>query len=207
MPKVINSKTGHGFRFKDRTGTRHGRLVFTRTVGRSKHSQTLWEAKCDCGAITVTAAPHVTRSCGCLHKERAAAAQRARALPPELRKANIRRNAANQRARRKANPSAAMQARLSRLHRHALAMVGAIKTSATFEQLGYTVEEFVVHIERQFTKGMGWHNMNQWQIDHVVPVSTAKTEADVIALNQLPNLRPMWAPENNAKKDRRTSLL
>lgn len=100
-----------------------------------------------------------------------------------------------------------MQARLSRLHRHALKQVGAIKTSPTFEQLGYTAEEFVVHIERQFVKGMGWNNMGDWQIDHIIPVSEAKNEADVVALNQLPNLRPMWSKENNRKKAKRTSLL
>lgn len=109
--------------------------------------------------------------------------------------------------RRRADPIAVMHARLSRLHRHALSQVGAIKTSPTFEQLGYTVAEFVTHIERQFVKGMGWHNMSEWQIDHIVPVSEAKTERDVIALNQLSNLRPMWAAENNAKKARRVSLL
>jgi hypothetical protein len=100
-----------------------------------------------------------------------------------------------------------MQARLSRLHRHALRQVGAIKTSPTFEQLGYSVEEFVTHIERQFCHGMGWHNMSEWQIDHIVPVSEAKEEADVVALNQLSNLRPMWAHENNRKKNKRLSLL
>jgi hypothetical protein len=83
----------------------------------------------------------------------------------------------------------------------------AIKTSPTFEQLGYSAEDFVAHIERQFLKGMGWHNMSRWQIDHIVPVSEAKTENDVVALNQLSNLRPMWADENNAKKDKRTSLI
>jgi hypothetical protein len=100
-----------------------------------------------------------------------------------------------------------MQARVSRLHRHALAQVGAIKTSPTFEQLGYTVDEFVAHIERQFVKGMGWHNMGQWQLDHVLPVSGAKDISDVVALNQLSNLRPMWAQDNNRKKNKRTSLL
>ena len=100
-----------------------------------------------------------------------------------------------------------MQARLSRLHRFALAGVGAIKTSPTFEQLGYSVREFVVHIEKQFVAGMGWHNMVKWQIDHIIPVATAKTAEDVVALNQLPNLRPMWAVENNRKKDRLEFLL
>lgn len=100
-----------------------------------------------------------------------------------------------------------MQARLSRLHRHALAQVNAIKTSPTFEQLGYSVDDFVAHIERQFVPRMGWHNMSKWQIDHIVPVSEAKTEDDVIALNQLSNLRPMWSHENNAKKNKRSNLL
>lgn len=100
-----------------------------------------------------------------------------------------------------------MQARLSRLHRHALSRVGAIKTSKTFEQLGYTVDEFVRHVERQFHSGMGWHNMSEWQVDHIVPASSARNLEDVIALNQLSNLRPMWAEENNKKKNSRTSLL
>jgi hypothetical protein len=85
--------------------------------------------------------------------------------------------------------------------------VGGIKTSPTFQQLGYSVEEFVTHIERQFERGMGWHNMDEWQIDHIVPSSEAKDIADVIALNQLWNLRPMWAAANNAKKNRRDHLL
>jgi hypothetical protein len=86
-------------------------------------------------------------------------------------------------------------------------MVGAIKTSPTFEQLGYTVEDFVAHIERQFVKGMSWHNMRDWQIDHIIPVAEARTVEDVIALNQLSNLRPLWAKENNAKKAKRVSLV
>lgn len=100
-----------------------------------------------------------------------------------------------------------MQARLSRLHRHALALAGAIKTSPTFERLGYSAADLAAHIERQFARGMGWHNMDRWQIDHIIPASRAKTEDDVVALNQLSNLRPMWAPENNRKKDRRLTLL
>jgi hypothetical protein len=207
MPARINPETGQGFMFKDRSGKRSGRLVFARPVGRTVHNHIIWEAKCDCGAITQTANPRITKSCGCLHRETMAAIQRAKALPPELKQESIKRNAANQRAKRKADPAKAMHARISRLHRHALAMVGAIKTSPTFEQLGYTVEDFVAHIERQFVKGMGWHNMKDWQLDHIVPVSEAKNEADVVALNQLSNLRPMWAKANNAKKARRVSLL
>lgn len=71
-----------------------------------------------------------------------------------------------QRQRRKTDPRSAMQVRLSRLHRHALAQVEAIKTSKMFEHLGYTASEFVRHIERQFLPRMGSHNMSEWQVDH-----------------------------------------
>lgn len=207
MPKGMNATTGRGLRFKDRAGTRNGRLTFLRPIGEDNHRHTVWEAQCDCGNITATATPHITKSCGCLQKEEAAKAQMSRALSPEERQRRLLANRIRQRARRKSDSNAAMQARLSRLHRHALSKVGAIKTSKTFEQLGYSPAEFVRHIERQFHGGMGWHNMAKWQIDHIVPVSSARSEDDVVALNQLSNLRPMWAAHNNAKKDRRESLL
>lgn len=207
MAKGINPETGRHYRFKDRTGTRNGRLVFTRELGEDVHRHVLWEAVCDCGATTVTATPGKTKSCGCLQKETIAKLQKAKALSAHEKRASVLRNRAAQRVRRKTDPVKAMQARLSRLHRHALAQVNAIKTSPTFEHLGYTAQQFTAHIERQFERGMGWHNMSKWQIDHIVPVSEAKTEADVVALNQLSNLRPMWADKNNAKKNRRLTLL
>jgi hypothetical protein len=137
----------------------------------------------------------------------AAETQKAKALPVLKKIENKRRSAALQREKRKSSETHAMQARLSRLHRHALKRVGASKSSPTFEQLGYTVAEFVAHMERQFTEGMGWHNVSEWEIDHIVPSSEARTIDDVVALNQLSNLRPLWAKENNAKKARRVSLL
>lgn len=194
----------------DRTGKRFGRLVVIDRSGVTKHGAVVWNCVCDCGqtkAISGNSLGSGTKSCGCLQREAAAARQRAKALPPEEKARRRAANAKRQRAKRKADPLKAMQARLSRLHRLALAQVGAIKTSPTLEQLGYTAGDFVTHIERQFLKGMGWHNMSEWQIDHIVPIAEAKTEDDVVALNQLSNLRPLWATENNAKKARRVSLL
>ena len=207
MTKGINPDTGRGCRFKDRAGTRNGRLVFVRSLGEDKHRHHVWEARCDCGAITSTATPWKTRSCGCLQREAIASLQTGKALPKDEKARRVKANASRQRERRRTDPTKAMQARLSRLHRHALAQVGAIKRSPTFEQLGYTAEAFVAHIERQFVRGMGWHNMDEWQIDHIVPTSEAANEADVVALNQLSNLRPMWSLENNSKNNRRISLL
>lgn len=207
MPRRLNPESGKGYQFKDRVGQRNGRLVFTRHLGVDRHKHHLWEALCDCGNVTVTVMPHRTQSCGCLQREAAARAQRAKALPKDEKRRRVLQNRARQRQRRRTDPVCAMQARLSRLHRHALAAIGAIKTSPTFDALGYSAKKFTAHIERQFLRGMGWHNMHKWQIDHIVPASTARTVQDVVALNQLSNLRPMWAEKNNAKKDRRVSLL
>lgn len=85
--------------------------------------------------------------------------------------------------------------------------VGAVKLSRTFTMLGYTPQDLADHLERQFVKGMTWDNRHKWHIDHIVPISTAETEADVIALNQLSNLRPIWAKDNLAKSDKRTHLI
>lgn len=207
MPSRLNPETGKGFQFKDRVGSRNGKLVFTKLLGRTAHKHSLWEAACDCGRVTQTSTPGKTKSCGCLQREAAADTQRAKRLPLDVKAANRRLSAEKQRARRRADPIAVMHARLSRLHRHALAQVGAIKSSRTFTELGYSVKQFVDHIEKQFVRGMGWENLRDWQIDHIVPISEAKTAEDVVALNQLSNLRPMWSHENSAKRSRRTSLL
>lgn len=204
MPSGINPDTGLSYRFIDRSGQRNGRLVFMKHVGYNGHKQSKWLCKCDCGNETITTTPK-TKSCGCLHREIAANRCRARKLDNPISKTPEYRKAIKSKMRQ--NPAYVMHSRISRLHRHALNQVCAIKTSPTFESLGYTVDEFVRHIERQFISGMSWENMSEWQIDHIIPISTAKTESDVVSLNQLSNLRPMWAAENNAKKNKIESLI
>lgn len=80
-----------------------------------------------------------------------------------------------------------------------------------FALLGYTPAELVQHLERQFVAGMGWHNMGDWHIDHIVPLSSFSIsgpgcEAFKRAWD-LPNLRPLWADRNVAKGARRETLL
>jgi hypothetical protein len=204
MPSGINPETGMSYRFIDRSGKRNGRLVFMKHVGYTKHKHSKWLCKCDCGNETITTTPN-TKSCGCLHREIAASRCRARKLDNPVSRTAEYRKAIKTKMRQ--NPVYVMHSRISRLHRHALSQVGAIKSSPTFESLGYTVDDFVAHIEKQFLAGMSWSNMREWQIDHIIPISTAKTKEDVVALNQLYNLRPMWAEENNAKKNKIESLV
>lgn len=77
--------------------------------------------------------------------------------------------------------------------------------------VGYSVDELMAHLERQFVKGMGWHNMGEWHIDHIVPVSkfnvTEVGDPEFIRAWSLTNLRPLWAKDNLRKGARLVSLL
>jgi hypothetical protein len=54
---------------------------------------------------------------------------------------------------------------------------------------------------------MNWENRDQWHVDHIVPLATAKNEQDVIALNHFSNLRPLWAKENLQKGSKLNFLI
>lgn len=77
--------------------------------------------------------------------------------------------------------------------------------------LGYSMDELKLHLERQFLKGMGWHNRHLWHIDHIVPLRefayTSIDDPQLRAAWALTNLRPVWAKANMAKGGRRTHLL
>lgn len=79
---------------------------------------------------------------------------------------------------------------------------GYTKRSQTQRILGCDWEFFKAHIERQFSRGMSWDRMDEIHLDHIVPLATAKTEEDVMRLNHFTNIRPLWAKENAAKRDK-----
>lgn len=64
------------------------------------------------------------------------------------------------------------------------------------------------HIEKQFTEGMNWENYGvgknntTWHIDHIIPLSSVKTEEEVIKLNYYTNLQPMWGSDNIKKSNK-----
>ncbi len=79
----------------------------------------------------------------------------------------------------------------------------------TFDMLGYTQQELRAHIEKQFLNGMGWHNANEWHIDHIIPSSRfdLSDAKQVRAAWALTNLRPLWALDNVKKSDKVLTLL
>jgi hypothetical protein len=79
---------------------------------------------------------------------------------------------------------------------------GYTKKSKSNEILGCTFEEFKTHIEKQFKEGMNWEERYKWHLDHIYPVSLAKTEEEIIKLNHYTNFQPLWAEDNLRKGNR-----
>lgn len=87
---------------------------------------------------------------------------------------------------------------------------GFIKKSKTSDILGCSFEEFKNYLESKFEPWMNWENHGKyngtegfgWDIDHVIPQSTAITEEDIIRLNHYTNLQPLCSKINrDIKRD------
>jgi len=83
--------------------------------------------------------------------------------------------------------------------RNALKGHGFSKKATTKDLLGCGYEKLVQHLESQFTDGMSWANRSEWHIDHIVPLASAKTEGELLALCHYTNLQPLWAKDNMSK--------
>lgn len=79
------------------------------------------------------------------------------------------------------------------------------------DMVGYGPDELKVHLERQFAGGMGWHNMGEWHVDHILPLSgfgySSADDPEFRAAWALTNLRPLWGEENVRKGGKRLTLL
>jgi hypothetical protein len=71
----------------------------------------------------------------------------------------------------------------------------------TFTIVGCSPEELKSHLESQFINHMSWENYghNGWHIDHKIPLSSAKTNEELISLCHYTNLQPLWCEENYKK--------
>jgi hypothetical protein len=78
-----------------------------------------------------------------------------------------------------------------------------VNKNRTFDLVGCTPEFLKEYIEKKFTDGMSWDKIGEEiHIDHIIPLSLAKTEEEVYKLCHYTNLQPLWAEENLRKGDR-----
>ncbi len=70
-----------------------------------------------------------------------------------------------------------------------------------FKIIGIDIKGFREYIQGKFDEGMSWdnHGIDSWHIDHIIPLSSAKTIEDVDRLSHHTNLQPLWKEENETK--------
>lgn len=83
------------------------------------------------------------------------------------------------------------------------------KRSKSTDILGCSIIEFKVYLEKQFEPWMNWENhgiynpnKKTWQLDHKIPVSSAKTEEEMIKLNHYTNFQPLETIANIVKSNK-----
>lgn len=71
------------------------------------------------------------------------------------------------------------------------------------KMLGCTPLQLRMHLEERFRDGMSWANYGTlWEVDHIVPLASAKTPEEVFLLSHHTNLQPLLASENLRKGPR-----
>lgn len=78
---------------------------------------------------------------------------------------------------------------------------GILKKTSCMEFLGCSADEFKIYFESLFTEGMTWELFYEGKIhiDHIIAISTAQTEEDLVKLSHYTNLQPLWAIDNLKK--------
>jgi hypothetical protein len=88
---------------------------------------------------------------------------------------------------------------------------GGKKDSRTYQILGCTLKEFKLYIESKFESWMTWDNQGNpkdgifefnktWDLDHIIPISSAKTEEELLKLNHYENFQPLCSKINREIK-------
>jgi hypothetical protein len=86
-----------------------------------------------------------------------------------------------------------------------------VKKTKTSEIVGCSFEELKLHLESKFEYWMDWNNYGLyngelnygWDIDHIIPLSSAKTDEELMSLNHYTNLQPLCSRVNrDIKRDK-----
>jgi hypothetical protein len=72
------------------------------------------------------------------------------------------------------------------------------------EIIGIDRDGFRDYISSKFKEGMSWENYgwSTWHLDHIIPLSSAKTIKELEELSHYTNLQPLWKDENLEKSNK-----
>jgi hypothetical protein len=120
---------------------------------------------------------------------------------PENRAKHYKLSAENQKKRYNENPEFKFIHDMRNMINYGIKRGGFKKKARTTDILGCSIEDFKKHIENQFDSRMNWDNRGEWELDHIIPVSSAENEFEAIALNHHSNFQPLWEDKNIEKRD------
>lgn len=128
--------------------------------------------------------------------------------------------------RRKNDSLYKLKGNIGNLIRDAFAKNGYKKNSHTYEILGCSYEEFKSHIENQWSLSynldengniwMNWKNYGKykndtfnygWDLDHIIPISSANSENIIYELNNHKNIQPLCSKINRDIKRNRLDYM
>lgn len=106
------------------------------------------------------------------------------------------------------DPTYKLKCRIKNALYYALKNTLSVKKNRTHEILGCSYKDLKQHLETKFEPWMNWENHGKyngsegygWDIDHIIPISSAKTEEDVIRLSHYTNLQPLCSYINRFVK-------
>lgn len=78
------------------------------------------------------------------------------------------------------------------------------KKNHSIEYLGIDIESYKKYLQQLFDSHMNWNNygIKGWHIDHIIPISSAKNEEELIKLFHYTNTQPLWAEDNLKKSNK-----
>lgn len=75
------------------------------------------------------------------------------------------------------------------------------KVGSAVRDLGCSIAELKLHLEKQFADGMTWENYGKWHIDHIIPLASfdLTDREQLLQACHYTNLQPLWAEDNLRK--------
>jgi len=106
--------------------------------------------------------------------------------------------------RKLSDPLFKLRTAISSRIRNGIKSQGFSKNFKTKQILGCTYEEFKIYLESKFESWMNWDNYGKyngelnfgWDLDHIIPLLTSKTEDDIVILNYYTNFQPLCSKIN-----------
>ncbi len=97
-----------------------------------------------------------------------------------------------------------LRIRMRNLIKHSFERKGYSKRSHTYKIIGTDYETFYNHLLKTFKKNYGyeWDGIEAVHIDHIIPLSTATIEDEIIKLCHYTNLQLLKAKDNIEKSDK-----